>query len=267
MVGDTSLREVVCTDLRRAVAGADLRLAEGPFLLGPFAHLAFQEPGLQDPHGLLLVLELALLVLAGHDQARWLVRDPDRRVRGVHALATGTARAVHVDLEVSRGDLDLHILGLGQNPDRSRRRVDTALALRLGHPLDPVRPTLVLVARVGAGAAYLQGDLIVTADLGRAGGEGTVLEAETVGVASVHVVDLTSEESRLIPAGPGPDLDDDVLVVVGVAVDELRPNTFGEVFDPLFGFPRFGREELALLRVLGLGDELPRVPLGPHGCE
>src|SRR5918999_477625 len=121
MIGDASLREVVRADLRRAVTGTDLGLAEGAFLLRPFAHLAFQETGLQDPHGLLLVLELALFVLAGDDQARRLVRDSDRGVRGVHALAAGTAGTVHVDLEVSRADLDLHVLGLWQDGHGSRR--------------------------------------------------------------------------------------------------------------------------------------------------
>src|SRR5215212_6226243 len=157
VVGNPPLREVVRTDLRRAVACTDLRLAEGTFLLGPFAHLAFQESELQDPHGLLLVLELALLILAGHDQARRLVRDPDRRVRGVHALASGTAGAVHVYLEISWVDLDLH--GHGR-----RRGVYAALALGLGHPLDPVRPALVLEDRVGPVAADLHGDLLVAAD-------------------------------------------------------------------------------------------------------
>src|SRR5688500_11315355 len=140
VVGDASLREVVRSDLRRAVAGTDLRLAEGAFLLGPLAHLAFQEPGLQYSHGLLLVLELALLVLAGHDQARWLVCDPDRGVGGIHALAAGTAGAVHVDFEVSRADLDLHVLGLRQDGHGRSRGVYAPLALGLGHPLDPVRP-------------------------------------------------------------------------------------------------------------------------------
>src|SRR5688500_2538960 len=41
VIGNASLREVVCADLRRAVAGTDLGLAEGAFLLGPLAHLAF----------------------------------------------------------------------------------------------------------------------------------------------------------------------------------------------------------------------------------
>src|SRR5215210_903975 len=55
MVGDASLREVVRADLGGAVAGADLCLAESALLFGPFAHLAFQKAGLEDPHGLLLV--------------------------------------------------------------------------------------------------------------------------------------------------------------------------------------------------------------------
>src|SRR5215210_3081436 len=144
VVGDASLREVVCADLRRAIAGTDLRLAEGAFLLGPFAHLTFQKSGLEDPHGLLLVLQLTLLVLAGHDQARWLVRDPDGRVSCVHALAARTAGSVHVDFKVPRADLDLNVLGLGQDCHRRRRGVDAALAFRLRHSLDPVRPALVL---------------------------------------------------------------------------------------------------------------------------
>src|SRR5919112_3800679 len=41
VVGDASLREVIRADFRRTVAGTDLGLAEGAFLLGPLAHLAF----------------------------------------------------------------------------------------------------------------------------------------------------------------------------------------------------------------------------------
>src|SRR5829696_2972328 len=267
VVGDASLREVVCADLRRTVAGTDLRLAEGAFLLGPFAHLTFQEPGLEDPHGLLLVLQLALLVLTGHHQARWFVRDPDRRGGGVHALAAGTAGAVHVDLEVSCVDLDLHVLGLWQDGHGRRRGVYAALALGLGHPLDPVCPAFVLEDRVGAVAAYLHSDLPVATDLGRARRQGTVLEAEAVCVAGVHVVELASEEGCLVASGPGPDLEDDVFVIVRVAVDELGPDALGEVFDPFLGVPRFGRKELPLLRVLGLGDELPCVALGLYSLK
>jgi hypothetical protein len=60
-----------------------------------------------------------------------------------------------------------------------------------------------------------------------------VLEAEAVGVAGVHVVELACEESGLVAARAGPDLDNDVLVVVRVAVDEFGPDVLGENFDPL----------------------------------
>jgi hypothetical protein len=80
-------------------------------------------------------------------------------------------------------------------------------------------------------------------------------------------VELASEEGGLVTASTGPDLDDDVFVVVRVAVDELGPDALGEVFDLLLGIPRFGREELPLLRVLGLGDQLPCVALGLNCCE
>src|SRR5829696_7925014 len=166
VVGYAPLREVVGADLGRAVARADLGLPQGALLLGPLAHLALQQARLQYPHGLLLVLELALLVLAGDDQAGGLVRDPDRRVRRVHALPTGAAGTVDVDLQVSGVDLDLHVLGLGQNGHRGRRSMDAALALGFRNPLHPVRAALVLQDGVGPVAANLYGDFFVATDLG-----------------------------------------------------------------------------------------------------
>ena len=47
------------------------------------------EPRPQDPHGGLLVLQLRLLVLAGHDDAGRQMGDPDRGVGRVDALPTG----------------------------------------------------------------------------------------------------------------------------------------------------------------------------------
>src|SRR5215210_3979087 len=118
VVGYAPLREVVGADLRRAVTGPDLREPHCSFLLPALAHLTLQEARAQYPERLLLVLELALLVLAGHDEARGLVRDPDRRVRGVHALPAWAAGAVDVYLQVAGADVDLHVLGFGQHGHR-----------------------------------------------------------------------------------------------------------------------------------------------------
>src|SRR5918992_4156334 len=156
VVGYAALREVIGADLRRAVAAADLREPHGPLLLPALAHLALQEARAENPQRLLLVLELALLVLAGNDEAGGLVCDPHRRVRGVHALPAGAARAVDVDLQVARVYLDLDVLGLRQDRDRRRRGVYAPLALRLRHPLDTVRAALVLENGVGTVALYLE---------------------------------------------------------------------------------------------------------------
>src|SRR3954454_22906837 len=66
VVGDPVLGEVVGADLVGALAGADLgHPLRG--LLGLLGlHLALEQPRPQDPHRLLPVLELGLLVLHGH---------------------------------------------------------------------------------------------------------------------------------------------------------------------------------------------------------
>ena len=68
-----------------------------------------EQPGAQDPHRLLLVLQLGLLVLAGHHDAGGQVGDPHRGVGGVDALAAGPGRAEDVDPQVVLVDLDLDV--------------------------------------------------------------------------------------------------------------------------------------------------------------
>ena len=54
-----------------------------------------------------------------------------------------------------------------------------------------------------------------------------MLEAEAVGVAGVHLVELAGEEGGLVATRAGPYLDDNVLVVVRVAIYELGPDLLG----------------------------------------
>ena len=86
-----------------------------------------EHAGAQDPHRLLLVLELALLVLAAHHDAGRQMGDAHGRVGGVHTLPAGTGRAEHVDTQVVGVDLDVDLLGLGQHEDPGRGGVDAAL--------------------------------------------------------------------------------------------------------------------------------------------
>ena len=134
----------------------------------------------------------------------------------------GPGGAVDVDLQVLRGDLDLDLLGLGQHRDGRGRGVDPALRLGLRHPLDPVGAALELEHRVGAVAPDLEGDLLEAADLGRRLREHLGREAALLGVAGEHVEEVAGEQRRLVAAGAGADLDDHVLVVVGVALDHRQ---------------------------------------------
>ena len=98
------------------------------------------------------------------------MRDPDPRLGGLDAQSPRTAGAVEVYLQLSAPYLDLDTLRLRQHRYRRRRGVYAALALGLRHPLDPVGPALVLEDGVRPVTLYLDDYLLVTADLGGAGG-------------------------------------------------------------------------------------------------
>jgi hypothetical protein len=107
-----------------------------------------EQPGAQDAHRLLLVLQLALLVLAADHDAGRQVRDPDGGVGGVDALPAGPGRAEDVDAQVVLVDLTSTCSASGIT--------STPAALvwmrpwRLGHrhPLDAVHAALELEQRV-----------------------------------------------------------------------------------------------------------------------
>src|SRR3954469_1047558 len=106
VVRDAVLREVVRTDLLGAVDGADLA---APGVRGLLLRLLLrrrEQPGAQDTQGLLLVLQLALLVLAGGDDSGGNVRDAHGGVGRVDGLPAGSRGAVDVDAEVVGVDLD-----------------------------------------------------------------------------------------------------------------------------------------------------------------
>ena len=82
-------------------------------------------------------------------------------------------------------------------------------------------------------------------DLGR--------EAALLGVAGQHLVEVAGEQRRLVAAGPGADLDQDVLGVVGVALDHRQADLLFELLEPR----RRLLDDLAQLRVLAvLGEQL-----------
>src|SRR5215210_1736574 len=86
-----------------------------------------------------------------------------------------------------------------------------------------------------------------------------MLEAETIGVAGVHLVELAGEEGGFVAAGGGPYLEDHILVVVRVAVDELGPYLLGQLLDSLLSRLGLFGKEISLFRRIGRRDQLPRL--------
>src|SRR5438270_2656046 len=88
VVGHAVLRKVIRAYLLAAIAAANLCLA----LLGQLGLLAlefdFVKTGAQNPHGLLPVLDLRLVVLAAYNRVGGNMRDTDGRVGSVYRLAT-----------------------------------------------------------------------------------------------------------------------------------------------------------------------------------
>ena len=117
-----------------------------------------------------------------------------------------------------------------------------------GHALDAVRAALELEDRVGA----------VALDLERVGAVGGLhrlrLVAQPLGVALVHAVEVAGPDAGLVAARAAADLDDHVLVVVGVPLDHREPDL---LLQPLDARPRV-LELGPHLRVLALGQQLLR---------
>ena len=177
----------------------------------------------------------------------------------------GPGRAVDVDLQVALLDLDVHLLGLGHDGDRRRRRVDASLRLGLGHPLDAVRPALELEDRVGAVALDRVRRLLDPTRVARRHLDLLPAEAAPLGVALQQPREVSGPELPFVPALAAADLDDHVLLVGGVALGErelqllLEPRDVGLVVADHLGElgVAFRRVEV-LARLLPLLRELPR---------
>ena len=90
-------------------------------------------------HRLGAVAVLRAVVLALHDDPRRDVRDAHRRVGFVDVLAAGARRAVGVDAQVGRVDVDLErIVDLGVDEDRAETGVAARVRVERRFPDQPV---------------------------------------------------------------------------------------------------------------------------------
>jgi len=151
------------------------------------------------------------------------VGDADGRLVLLHVLAARAGRAVGVNLQVARIDLDVHLVHLGQHSDSGRRGVDAALALGDWHTLHAVHAAFVLQARKRPVAAHLEHDLLVAAHASFVRAEHFDLPALLLGVARIHAEQVAGEDARLVAARPSANLDDDVFGVARVFRQQHPP--------------------------------------------
>jgi hypothetical protein len=110
-----------------------------------------------------------------------------------------------------------------------------------------------------AAALDRHGDVLVAAEVGLVGLDDLGAPTDPLGVAQVHAQQVAGEQRGLLAALARLDLQDDVLVVAGVARDQQQPQPLGELLAPLFERLDLGGE----VGVLGAqltrgGDVVPR---------
>ena len=174
------------------------------------------------------------------------MRDAHGRVGRVHRLTSRTRRSVHVDDEVVGVDVDLDLLGFGQNGHRRRRRVYAALALGDRHALHAVRTALVLHAAPHVVALQQERDLVEAAHVGRIRAQHLELPPHPRCVAFVHPEQVACKEVRLLATFRATDLDDDVLLVVGIRRQQQLAELVLQSFEVCFGLGRFDPHRLAV---------------------
>ncbi len=153
----------------------------------------------------------------------------------------------------------LDLLGLGEDGHGRGRGVDAPLGLRLGDPLDAVDAPLVLEAGEGAFPLDDRLDFLEAAPAARLGAVDDLdPPAAPLGVADVHPEQLLGEEGGLVAAGPGADLEDDVLAVVRVLREEEDPDLLLERLDP--DLERVGLGLRHVAELVARGERVEHLP-------
>src|SRR5207249_1923590 len=111
--------------------------------------------------------------------------------------------------------------------------------------LDAVHAALELEPAVRALALHERDDLFEPAETGRARGQHLDAPAVPLGVAAVHAEELGAEETRLLAARPGADLEHHVALVVRVARQEEPFERRVELLETLLEPRKVAARELA----------------------
>ena len=139
-----------------------------------------------------------------------------RGFRLVDVLPAGAPGPVSIDPDILHADIYVHFFRHRQHRHRTGRGMDPPLRFRFRHPLHPVHAAFKLHTAIDSGAGNLGYHFLKTAQLRRVGIHQFHGPAHGVRIPGVHAEQNLRKQGRLFPAGPGPDLQNDILVVVGV---------------------------------------------------
>ena len=169
-------------------------------------------PGAQERHSAGAVLVLRTLVLHDDDGARRQMGDAHRGFGLVDMLAAGALRAHRVDLQVRLVDVDIDLLGFGQDRDGSRRGMDTPLRLGFRHALHPMHAEFEFQLREDAASRDLRDDFLEAA---RRPSLATASRRASLSIrrALIHPEKVAGEKGRLVAAGPGANFENGVLFI------------------------------------------------------
>ena len=195
--------------------------------------------------------------------------DAHRRVGGVDRLPARAGRPEDVDLEISRVDVDLDLVGLGQDDHRRRRGVDPPLGLGHRHPLDPVGPALVLEPCQASSPSHHERDLVQAVPVGRARRQHLEPPPSLLGVTGVHLEEVLGEEVGLLAPFGTPDLHDHVAAGVRILGHEQQaellfvPGDLGFGLGPPRSAPAHARRRWHRGASRGPPRDSPRPPAAP----
>ena len=223
VVGHPVVGEVVGPDLLGPVAAADHRPAarrSAPRAAWPARRSYRRERRTDIAFALFLCWLFSSWISTTRPDGRCVIRTAESVV--LTDWPPGPGAALDLDPEVPLlVDLHLDLVHLGQDDDGGGARVDAAAATpstgtrwtRWTPPSNLSR--LYAPSPATSRIASLMPPMPVSLRLMR-----SVCEPVLLRVARVHAQQLGREQRRLLAAGAGPDLDDDVAVVVGVAREQ-----------------------------------------------
>ena len=216
MVGHTTLREIVGTDLLGAVSGADLASSRLSLSVMRLLHFQIVQLCTQHLQRLVLILQLGLLVLTRDDNSGRNMGQTYCRVCRIDALSTVSGCTEHIEFTVVHVNLHVHVLCLRHDRYRNCRCMDPSAGLSLRYTLYAMYTGLILQFGVRALSGDHEADILHATDTDLLDIHCLDTPALTLSIVYIHPIYLGRKQCRLISACARTDLDDNVLVIIRI---------------------------------------------------